>query len=142
MEECRKIAQSSDFADRIEFSGRVTDVTRYYRQCSLVVHASTSPEPFGMVLIEAMAQARPVIASPFGAAPEIITDGRAGYLVDPNDTPALAAKITELLLNPAKAKSMGTAGHKRVCAMYDPHMGARTFEHLYLEVASTASLTQ
>jgi len=136
MEECRKMAQSSDFADRIEFSGRVTDVTRYYRQCSLVVHASTSPEPFGMVLIEAMAQARPVIASPFGAAPEIITDGREGFIVDPNDTAALADKITELLQNPTKAKSMGIAGHQRVCAMYGPHMGAQQFMDLYSEVAS------
>ena len=136
MEECRKVAQSSGLADRIEFSGRVTDVTRYYRQCSIVVHASTSPEPFGMVLIEAMAQARPVIASAFGAASEIITDGREGYIVDPNDTSALAEKITELLLNPAKAKSMGIAGHKRVCTTYHPHVGAQRFMDLYSEVAS------
>ena len=142
MEECLEIAQSSDFADRIEFTGRVTDVTRYYRQCSIVVHASTSPEPFGMVLIEAMAQARPVVASAFGAASEIITDGTEGYIVDPNDTTALADKITELLLNPTKAKSMGLAGHKRVCATYDPNIGAQRFEHLYSEMASAASLQQ
>ena len=136
MQECQKIAQSSDFADRIEFTGRVSDVTRYYRQCSIVVHASTSPEPFGMVLIEAMAQARPVVASAFGAAPEIITDGTEGYIVDPNDTTTLAEKITELLRNPTTAKSMGIAGHKRVCATYDPHVGAQRFVDLYSEVAS------
>ena len=136
MQECRELAQSSDFADRIEFTGRVTDVTRFYRQCSIVVHASTSPEPFGMVLIEAMAQARPVVASAFGAAPEIITDGTEGYIVDPNDTTALAEKITELLRNPTTAKSMGLAGHKRVCATYDPHVGAQRFVDLYSEVAS------
>ena len=136
MQECRELAQSSHFAHQIEFTGRVTDVTRYYRQCSIVVHASTSPEPFGMVLIEAMAQARPVVASAFGAAPEIITDGTEGYIVDPNDTIALAEKITELLQNPAKAKSMGIAGHKRVSATYDPHVGAQRFVDLYSEMTS------
>jgi glycosyltransferase involved in cell wall biosynthesis len=136
MEECREIARASGFADRIEFTGRVTDVTRYYKQCSIVVHASTSPEPFGMVLIEAMAQARPLIASAFGAASEIITDGTEGFVVNPNDTAALVAKISELLSNPAKAKSMGLAGLERVRAAYGPRDGARRFEHLYSEVAS------
>lgn len=136
MEECREIARASRFADRIEFTGFVTDVARYYKQCSIVVHASTSPEPFGMVLIEAMSQARPLIASAFGAASEIITDGIEGFIVDPNGTTAMAARITELLLDPAKAKSMGLAGLERVRATYAPHSGARRFEHLYSEVAA------
>ncbi len=135
MEECRELARSSHFADRIEFTGRVTNVTTYYRQCSIVVHASTAPEPFGMVLIEAMAQARPLIASTFGAASEIITDGVEGFIVNPNDTTAFSAKITELLLNPQSANAMGIAGLKRVRATYDPHVGAREFELLYSEVA-------
>jgi glycosyltransferase involved in cell wall biosynthesis len=136
MEECREIAQSSRFADRIEFTGLVTDVSRHYKQCSIVIHASTEPEPFGMVLIEAMAEARPLIASAFGAASEIITDGVEGFIVNPNDTAALAAKISELLLNPAKAKSMGMAGLERVRTTYDPRSGAKQFEHLYSDVAS------
>lgn len=140
MEECREIARSSDFADRIEFTGRVTDVASYYRQCSIVVHASTSPEPFGMVLIEAMAQARPLIASSFGAASEIITDGIEGFIVNPNDTAAMAERMTELLLNPAKATSMGIAGLNRVRTTYDPYIGARQFAELYAKVASAAPI--
>ncbi|MDE3166050.1 MAG: glycosyltransferase family 4 protein, partial [Acidobacteriota bacterium] len=74
-DECIEIARGSPYSDNFAFTGRVSDVATYYRKCTIVVHASTWPEPFGMVLIEAMAEARPVIASIHGAAPEIIQNG-------------------------------------------------------------------
>lgn len=134
-EECREIAASSPYSDRIEFSGLTADVERYYRRCTIVVHASIEPEPFGMVLIEAMAQARPVIASPFGAPPEIIENGREGFIVDPNDAAALSDRIKELLVNPDLAVTMGNRGLEKVKALYDPAVGARRFECLYADVA-------
>jgi glycosyltransferase involved in cell wall biosynthesis len=135
MQECRRIAGSSPFSDRIEFTGLVTDVATYYRRCTIVVHASIEPEPFGMVLIEAMAEARPVIASPYGAAPEIVEQGVEGYIVDPYDAEAMAARMTELLARPEEAVSMGLRGHAKVRALYDPCLGARQFERLYRDVA-------
>lgn len=137
--ECRELAQSSPFADQIEFTGLVTDVAAYYRKCTVVVHASIEPEPFGMVLIEAMAEARPVVASILGAPSEIIQDGIEGYLVDPNDTDAMASRIATLLADPALATAMGARGHKKVRADYDPDVAARRFERLYMEVSQTAA---
>jgi glycosyltransferase involved in cell wall biosynthesis len=134
-DECREIARASSFADQFEFTGLVTDVATYYRKCTIVVHASIEPEPFGMVLIEAMAEARPVVASPLGAPPEIIREGIEGYLVNPADSEALASRITALLADPALATQMGVNGHKKVLAQYDPAVAARRFEELYLEVA-------
>ncbi len=135
LDECREMARSSPFAGQIEFVGLVTDVAAYYRKCTLVVHASIEPEPFGMVLIEAMAHARPVIASIHGAAPEIIEDGTDGYLVDPRDTDSMAERIARLLAAPDLAASMGQRGYWKAQTQYDPDSAARRFERLYSEVA-------
>jgi glycosyltransferase involved in cell wall biosynthesis len=138
-DECRKMAQSSPFADQIEFTGMVTDVAAHYRKCTVVVHASIEPEPFGMVVIEAMAEARPVVASVLGAPPEIIQDGVEGYLVNPKEPDAMAGRITTLLADPALATNMGLQGHKRALANYDPRIAARRFERLYRDVAHAKS---
>jgi glycosyltransferase involved in cell wall biosynthesis len=135
-DECREIAGSSPFAEQIEFTGVVTDVAAHYRKCTVVVHASIEPEPFGMVLIEAMAEARPVVASMLGAPPEIIQDGIEGYLVNPKDPAAIASRIATLLANPALAADMGLKGYHKVLAHYDPSAAARRFEQLYREVAN------
>jgi glycosyltransferase involved in cell wall biosynthesis len=135
LDECREIAHSSPFADQIEFTGVVTDVGAYYRKCTVVVHASIEPEPFGMVLIEAMAEARPVVASILGAPSEIIRDGIEGYLVDPRDSTALANRVIALLADPAAATDMGLKGHKKALADYEPGAAARRFECLYVDVA-------
>jgi glycosyltransferase involved in cell wall biosynthesis len=139
-DECRELARSSPFEHQIQFTGRVTDVAAYYRKCTVVVHASIEPEPFGMVLIEAMAQARPVVASRLGAAPEIIEDGVDGFLTDPHDPQAMARRISELLNYPALAKRMGLQGLRKVWSQYDAHAAAKRFQQLYVDVArSTAS---
>jgi glycosyltransferase involved in cell wall biosynthesis len=133
--ECREIAQSSSFSEQIEFTGLVTNVAAYYRKCTVVVHASIEPEPFGMVVIEAMAEARPVVASMLGAPPEIIQEGVEGYLVNPRDARAMADRITTLLADPVLAADMGLKGHKKALTSYDPKVAARRFERLYMEVA-------
>ena len=134
-DECRAIAASSPWSTQIEFTGRVTDVTSYYRKCTLVVHASIDPEPFGMVIIEAMAQARPVIASTLGAATEILHDGVEGFLVDPNDAQKLAARMCSLLSDPVLAADMGARGQSRVRDFYSPRTAAIKFQQLYLSIA-------
>lgn len=139
LDECREIARSSPYAHQIEFTGRVTDVAAHYRKCTVVVHASIEPEPFGMVVIEAMAEARPVVASVLGAPPEIIQDGVEGYLVNAKDPDAMAGRITELLADPALAADMGLKGHKKVLTNYDPSVAARRFERLYMEVAHASA---
>jgi glycosyltransferase involved in cell wall biosynthesis len=134
-EECRQLALSSPYAGQFEFTGLVTDVAAHYRKCYVVVHASIEPEPFGMVLIEAMAEARPVIASILGAPSEIIQDGIEGYLVDPRDPNALAHRIITLLADPVLATRMGLLGHEKALTHYDPRIAARRFERLYTEIA-------
>ncbi len=71
-------------------------------------------EPFGLVLIEAMAHALPVIGSTADAMPEIVEEGVTGFLVPPGDHEALAARMIELLSSPERCSAMGRAARERV----------------------------
>ena len=138
-DECVAIARNSAYPRNFEFTGRVSDVAAYYRKCSVVVHASTWPEPFGMVLIEAMAEGRPVIASVHGAAPEIVEDGVDGFIVDPKKPHEMATRISELLRNPRVIQIMGERGHQKVRDRFAPHAAAKEFELLYRQIAASAN---
>jgi glycosyltransferase involved in cell wall biosynthesis len=79
-------------------------------------------EGMGRVLVEAMAAGRPVVASRVGGIPDLVRHGETGLLVTARDDEAIAASISMLLGNPARAERMGAAGRLRslefgVCAM-------------------------
>jgi glycosyltransferase involved in cell wall biosynthesis len=95
---------------RVSFRG---DVASLYAAADLCVVPSTRPEPFGLVAVEAMALARPVVAANHGGLTEIIVDGQTGTLVTPGDSTALAAAIGDLLADPERARQMGVAGRAR-----------------------------
>lgn len=97
----------------------------------LLVHASVEPEPFGLVLIEAMASSRPVVASRAGGPVEIVADGTSGLLVTPGDHRELAAAILKLIDDPAWARGLGRAGRRRVEKYYALRDQVRRIEALY-----------
>jgi glycosyltransferase involved in cell wall biosynthesis len=113
-----------------------SSVARLLNQCSLFVLPSRS-EPFGIVVIEALACGKPVIATAVGGIPEIIEDGRNGILVQPDDPSALAAAIRRLFGDANLRERLGRAGRQRVNDAFRwQHMGeryARAYEEL-LEV--------
>lgn len=84
-----------------------------YRWSDLCVVPSRLPEPFGRVAIEAMAQARPVIAARHGGLGEIVEDGSSGWLVAPNDAEALAQAIKEALASPEIVRDRGIGALRR-----------------------------
>jgi hypothetical protein len=71
-------------------------------------------EAFGIVYLEAMAFAKPVIAANSGGAPEVVTDGETGILVDPGDRAALTQALVRLLRDERLRDRMGAAGRERV----------------------------
>lgn len=71
-------------------------------------------EGLGRVLIEAMARARPVVASAVGGIPEVFEDGKDGRLVPPGDAAALATALIELLCDPVLARELGEHGRATV----------------------------
>jgi starch synthase len=75
-------------------------------------------EPFGIPFLEAMSHGVPCIGSTVGAMPEIIQDGKSGYLVEPGDVPALADRIVRILTTPGVGEEMGSVGLMRAQNMF------------------------
>jgi glycosyltransferase involved in cell wall biosynthesis len=84
-------------SDRIHFVKFQTEPWTLYREFDLVVHFSTRPEPFGRVVLEAMACGIPVIAAAAGGPAEILEDGLTGWLTAPNDVPRLGERMVAAL---------------------------------------------
>jgi glycosyltransferase involved in cell wall biosynthesis len=91
------------------FLGHRNDVAEIMGGVDVVIHASTLPEPFGRVIVEAMLAGTPVIASNGGGVPEILEDGVTGRLVEPNNAPALRAVIAAALCETEKSQRMAIA---------------------------------
>jgi alpha-maltose-1-phosphate synthase len=92
----------------------LTRIKGAYAEASLFVMPSLY-EPFGVVFAEAMAHRLPCIGTRNCAMPEIIEDGKTGYLVPVNDPEALAERIIHLLVRPDLIRDMGNAGYRRYC---------------------------
>ncbi|KAA8732060.1 glycosyltransferase family 4 protein [Acinetobacter qingfengensis] len=115
----QKLAQDLAVADIVDFMGRVSDeeLAQSYAGATVFVMPSEK-EGFGIVFLEAWLRYVPVICGTEDASHEVITDGVDGYAIHHDDIPELAKKITDLLLNPEKAKAMGEAGYKKVQQQY------------------------
>jgi glycosyltransferase involved in cell wall biosynthesis len=95
-------------AERLRLVGECDDMPAALALSDVVVHASTQPEAFGRVVIEAQAMGRPVIASDLGGPVETVRHGETGWRVQPNDPQALAAAIGVALdLDPADRIALG-----------------------------------
>jgi glycosyltransferase involved in cell wall biosynthesis len=94
------------------------DIAGVYDAASAVVYPSVFPEPFGIVVIEAMARGRPVVITRTGGMPEIITHEVDGLIVDPNDADQLAQALIRLLRNRDLAESLGRQARQRVAASF------------------------
>jgi glycosyltransferase involved in cell wall biosynthesis len=106
------------------------DMPAAYKLADVVVSASTDPEGFGRVIVEAQAMGRPVVATDHGGARETIEPGATGWLVPPRDPAALAAAIGEALaLDPAARVAFGGRARAHVAANFSrERMCARTIE--------------
>ncbi len=118
--ELRRLAGSLGVGDRVEFTGWTSQVATLLRRLTILVHASPVPEPFGQVIVEAMAAGVPVIATAAGGVAEILDPGTTrvtagwratatGVLVRPGDPAALAQAIVSTLEEPGEAATRAIA---------------------------------
>jgi glycosyltransferase involved in cell wall biosynthesis len=118
----------------VEFTGFQDDVKRAIEQLTVMIHASTLPEPFGQVVFEAMYYSRPVVATRAGGVPEIVEDNVTGILVPMDDANAIAHAVESLLAAPECARQMGTKGRERVLHYFPIKKSARKVESIYEEL--------
>jgi glycosyltransferase involved in cell wall biosynthesis len=133
-EELRALARSLGIADRVVFTGFVSDVPGHIRLLDVVVHASTYPEPFGRVIVEAMMVGRPVVASDAGGPREIIEPGRTGLLVPPGDDAAMGAAILRLIDDPRLRADLADAARGEALRRFSAERHAREVEEVYARV--------
>nr|WP_283250918.1 glycosyltransferase [Rhabdothermincola salaria] len=105
--------------DDVVFTGFVDDVPARLAAADVVVHASVLPEPFGQVVIEAMAAGRAVVAADAGGPAEVVTDGVDGLLVAPDDVDALAAALARLAADADLRARLGREA-ARTAAVFTP----------------------
>lgn len=117
-EELKRIAASLGVSAKVGFTGFVAEPAAAMRALDVVVHASTQPEPFGLVIAEAMACGRAVIASNGGGAAEIIQNG-AALSHTPGDEAGLAARIAELVTDRERRSALGSVARASVVNRYD-----------------------
>jgi len=128
------LAKSLRISDRVSFYDRVNDdeLANYYQKSDVLVLPSINTgEAFGLVLLEAMASCRPVIASDLPGVRSVFTDGKEGYLVKPGNSDDLAEKITRILGDDNLAKRMGQAGRKTAEEKYSWNKSAADLLEIY-----------
>jgi glycosyltransferase involved in cell wall biosynthesis len=112
--ELRALTAQLGLQDRVTFAGRRPDVLPVMAAADVVVHSATQPEPFGLVLLEAMAVGRPLVAAAAGGVLDVVTPEVNGLLAEPNNPEALAGSLERLLLDPALAARLGAAGRQKL----------------------------
>jgi glycosyltransferase involved in cell wall biosynthesis len=128
--ELERLAGSLGLSNRVLFVGFQDDVVPYLDAMDLFVLASVD-EGFGIVLLEAMASGKPVVATTVDGPPEIVEDGLSGLLVPPRDPEALSKALVELLKDPRRRASMGKRGRERVEAFFSLDSQMRALTDLY-----------
>jgi len=109
-----------------------------WRRCLVAIVPSIWPEPFGLVVIEAMASGRPVVASRIGGIPDMIIDEQTGLLVPPGDASALRQALERLLAEPALCARLGVAARKK-SAEYRVSAVVPRIERVYQALVSGAA---
>jgi len=129
----RRLIDRLGLEEKVRLVGFQEDVVSFLNALDVFAFASSS-EGFGQVLVEAMAAAKPVVASKISPLTEIAVDGNTGLLVEPGDPTAFANAIMSLLKNPIERERMGLRGRERVKKFFTAERMARQTLALYEEM--------
>lgn len=136
--ELRTIVKEPGLQGRVIFTGHVSNMAAAYKGLDIVVSASTSPEPLGTMIIEAMTLARPLIAPNHGGAVEMIEDNKTGLLFQAGNAEDLAAKIVLFYQNQNLRTALGQAARAHALQVFSIEEHVRKIEAVYDKILRIA----
>lgn len=136
----RRIEHDVAADSRIEYLGYRKDATRLVRQLDVTVMPTVEREGLAKSVIESMSQGVPAIVSDVGGLPEIVEDGKSGFVVPPRNAEAIADAIKKLALDPVLLQSLRLAAKKRIMEKFDYRKSADAFLALFSRLTVNSSV--
>lgn len=118
--ELQALVRERGLEGRVGFAGSIDDMPSAYRALDIVVHASTRPEPFGLVIAEAMACGRAVVAAPDGGAGELFEDGVQALAARGGDRTALLSALEKLIDDEDRRRALGLDARAHAVRSFSP----------------------
>ncbi|MGA6826482.1 glycosyltransferase family 4 protein [Nitrospira sp. NS4] len=134
-----ELVASLGLEKHVIFTGFQRHVGDFLMMFDVVVHASVLPEPFGRVILEAMACKKPVIGARAGAIPEIVEEGKTGLTFPPGDAECLAEAIMMLAGDREKGQRFGENGFNRLVNEFHIARNIEATQRLYERILGAAS---
>jgi glycosyltransferase involved in cell wall biosynthesis len=128
--ELQAMIESRRLGDRVGLTGFLSSPAAM-RALDVIVHASTQPEPFGLVIAEAMACGRAVVTSGHGGAAEFVESGRNALIARPGDRRALADSIERLVMDPGLRQDLGSHARETALARFSSDRMARELAQVF-----------
>lgn len=136
--ELEALAAARGVTDRLRFIPFQDDPVGVFRSLDVVVHSSTSPEPFGRSIVEGMACGKAVVVAAAGGASELFVDGRDAIGVPPRDANALAAALDRLIADRALRHTLGEAARETAVRRFSLPRQEHELGRIYHELAGGA----
>lgn len=136
--ELKQLVAQDPLHECVAFLGERSDVPDLMNAADIILHASTVPEPFGLVVLEGMALCKPVIASRLGGPMEVVTP-ESGLLFDPAQPNQLATILERLARDESLRQSIGEAARKRVNA-FNIRKNVTGVEKIYASLLQTSGV--
>ena len=133
-QELKEYISENKLEDTVKLLGQVNNMPKFYSGLDVFVLPSIQPEPFGLVVIEAMEYCIPVIATNHGGPTEIISDGIDGYLVDYNNANEMAERICELVKDSDKCREMGRKAQEKKRDLFSVRTMVNSIEKIFEQV--------
>ncbi len=140
-EHLEALAAELGLSEAIDFRGWVEPekIATLIDEATQVWVPSRATEPFGLVAVEAMQMARPVIVTDQGGLPEVVENERSGFVIAADDAPALAMAGLRILAQPELAEEMGKAGRERARKLFGMESHVDQYENLYRRIVGTST---
>lgn len=134
--ELRQECERLSIGNRVHFAGFHENPAEALNGLDILVHASTRPEPFGRVILEAMACGVPVVASRAGGVPEFVRDGLTGILCEPGDIEGMRNAVAALLADSGLREKLVERARVDFLSSYTIEKHSETVAALYDSIAS------